>query len=124
MKKSEVDNFISLSSRIESLHEEMGLLSRKSPNDPLNEFKLSAINSILNEANKLLIERPPLKDFLQFSDDKLPTNSDVVFILGLYRKSLEKIRSENISINYDGSTWYWDLDGGGTGQRTNPPVVM
>jgi hypothetical protein len=124
MKKAEVHSFISLLARVESLHEEIGILSRKNPNDPINKFKLSAFNSILAEANAQLKDKLPLKDFDLFSEDELPTNSDVVFILGLYRKALEKVRSENISIDYSGKNWYWDVDDGKTSIRTNPPNVM
>lgn len=124
MNKQEVDNFISLSSRIESLHQELGILSKKSPNDALNKFKLNVVNSILQEANDLLAEKPPLKGFGQFSEDDLPTNSDVVFILGLYRKALEKIRSDNIVLDYSEKFWYWEIDGRQSSTRTNPPIVM
>ena len=124
MKKKEVDAFISLHSRIESLYQEIGILSKKNPNDGLNVFKLKVVNSILDEANIILADKLPLKDFKQFSEDEIPTNSDVVFILGLYIKSLEKIRSDNISIDYSEKYWYWDVEDGRRGVRTNPPNVM
>jgi|SRR3990167_7668862 predicted nuclease with TOPRIM domain len=123
MNKKQVNSFIYLSARIESLYNELTLLSRKNPNDAINEFKIELINSILEEANIITGDKPPVKGFSKFNNDKIPSNSDAVFILGIYRKALEKIRSDNIKLDFSGK-WRWDIDGLGNGPTTNPPTVI
>lgn len=124
MKKAEVESFLSLASRIEALHIELSALSKKNPNDGLNKFKLNVVNSVIQEANLLLGEGIPLKDFEQFAEDDIPTTSDAVFILALYRKALEKLRSSNIVSDYGEKNWHWQVEDSNSSMKTNPPTVL
>ncbi|MEI9476589.1 MAG: hypothetical protein WCO26_08445 [Deltaproteobacteria bacterium] len=54
MKKNDIDRFEKTLTQLEALHSEVSVLSKKSPNDGLNEFKLGLVNSVLQEANSLL----------------------------------------------------------------------
>jgi len=47
MNENEVDLFIRVYSQIETLYAEMGLLSKRRPNDGINRFKLKYVNKIL-----------------------------------------------------------------------------
>jgi hypothetical protein len=61
----------------------------------------------------------PFKDFTSFSEDDLPTNSDVVFIVAQYLGCMEKLRADNI--RSDLGNWVWVIDGKSSSIRTAPP---
>jgi len=98
MKKEDVDKFGKIQSQIEGLYNEIGLLSKKSPNDAINKFKLKFINQILAEANSILsVAYKPFDGFDLFQEDEVPSNSDVTMIFEQYINCMEKLRTDNIS---------------------------
>lgn len=111
MNSSDVDRFEKIAGQLLGLYEEMSLLSKKSPNDAVNKFKLKFINRQLSESNAFLSERyRPFDDFDLFSEDDVPQNSDVVFILSQYLQCSEKLRADNVVIRNGG--WHWLVEGG------------
>lgn len=74
--------------QVRTLKYEFQALSSKKPNDPLNNFKVKCVNQTLADANKVLGVNKPYKDFDQFCDEELPTNSDVLMMLSLYLDKL------------------------------------
>lgn len=74
--------------QVRTLKFEFQALSSKKPNDTLNKFKVKYVNQTLTEANKILGEDKPYKDFDVFCDEELPTNSDVLMIFSLYLNKL------------------------------------
>ena len=111
MNSSDVDRFEKLAGQVLGLYEEMSILSKKSPNDAVNKFKLKFINHQLSESNELLAERyRPFEDFEIFSEDEVPQNSDVVFILSQYLQCMEKLRGDYVVVR--NGTWYWRVQGG------------
>lgn len=111
MNSSDVDKFEKLLGQVQGLYEEMSILSKKSPNDAVNKFKLKFINHQLRESNALLAERyRPFDDFDIFSEDEIPQNSDVVFILSQYLQCMEKLRGDNVVVR--NGYWYWHVEGG------------
>ena len=123
MEKREVDLFEKIYGQMEALHTEISALSKKSPNDAVNKFKLKFINRVIEEANGLLKEEyKPFTDFDFFGEDDVPTNSDVSMIIAQYLNCLEKLRSDNIGI-YHGS-WCWVIDGRQTDIRTSYPKKL
>ncbi len=123
MKRKDVDRFEKTVAQLEALHSEISVLSKKSPNDGLNEFKLRLVNSVLQEANLLLGDTyKPFPDFLAFNQDAVPSNSDVTFILAQYLNCMEKLRSDNISTY--GGAWYWCVDGEEHSVRTSEPKKL
>ncbi len=112
MTNEEVDNFEKTQSQIDGLYKEIGILSKKSPNDLINKFKLKFINQILAKANTLLLDTyKPLDGFDSFDDADLPSNSDVTMIFEQYLSCLEKLRSDNITTREYKNGWYWIVDG-------------
>lgn len=110
MNKNEVDKFERLCGQLASVYEEISLLSKKKPNDALNNFKLKLINKLLDECNQFLSEKyRPFNDFYSFNEDDIPQNSDAVFILSQYLQCFEKLRSDNAFIEF--GTWYWRVYG-------------
>jgi len=111
MTREEIEIYLKLQPKLAITHDELSVLSKKSPNDAVNKFKLKFINSMLKEANTILDKGyKPFIDFEVFSEDEIPTNSDIVFILSPYLRGLEKLRCDNI--DQDGlSNWFWVVDG-------------
>ena len=79
--------FEKIEGQLKGLYEEIGLLSKKKPDDAVNMFKLEFINQVLTDANSVLDEEyMPFDTFTTFDEDNLPTNSDVVMVLSQYLK--------------------------------------
>lgn len=96
MKKIDVELCNKVYAQLKALHNEISLLSRKSPTDAVNIFKLKLTNSILEAANKLLGEKnKPFDQFIVFNEDDLPNNSDVAVVLSQYLGCMEKLRESN-----------------------------
>jgi len=111
MNRSSVDVFEKLSGQLISIYEEISLLSKKSPNDAVNKFKLNFVNKLLVQSNEYLADKyRPFDDFEVFDEDDIPQNSDVVFILSQYLQCFEKLRSDNVIIRH--GSWFWRVEGG------------
>ncbi|MDZ8085776.1 MAG: hypothetical protein RMY16_09310 [Nostoc sp. DedQUE12b] len=109
MKRKDVDEFEKLSGQLQGIYEEISVLSKKSPNDAINKFKLNFINQLLNSSNEFLEDKyRPFKEFSEFDTDDVPQNSDVVFILSQYLQCFEKLRADNVQIRPGG--WCWVVD--------------
>ena len=77
MNRNDVDTFEKLSVQLLGVYEEISLLSKKSPNDALNKFKLKFINKLLNQSNSFLTDKyKPFDDFELFEEEDMPQNSD------------------------------------------------
>lgn len=109
MKREQVDGFEKLVGQLMSLYEELAVLSKKNPNDAINEFKLKFTNILLAQANQYLGDKYiPFDDFEVFDEDDVPRLSDVVFILSQYLQCFEKFRADNVQ--RDAGGWYWRVD--------------
>ena len=83
--------------QLRAIHCEISLLSKKSPTDAVNSFKLTMINKIIEMANHVLGETyKPIDDFEKFDDDDVPSTSDVVFVVAQYIKEAERLRDNHI----------------------------
>jgi hypothetical protein len=122
VKTTEVNLFEKIQVQMQALHDEVGVLSKKSPNDALNKFKLKLVNGLIHEANSLLTDDyKPLAGFEVFNEDDIPTNSDVVMVLAQYLNCLEKLRSDNIEESDDDYGWYWVINNKLSDIKTKPP---
>jgi hypothetical protein len=120
MKGKDIELFEKLNAQLEGLYEEISILSKKSPNDAVNKFKLKFINQVLTDVSSIFAEKyRPFKDFQSFSEDDLPTNADVTFMLSQYINCMEKLRADNIRCDYE--SWYWVVSGQITSIQTAPP---
>ena len=54
MNVKDVDKFEKLWSQLSGTYEEITLLSKKSPNDALNKFKLKFVNKLIAQSNDFL----------------------------------------------------------------------
>lgn len=96
--------------QLRAVHGEMSLLSKKSQNDAVNKFKLDMVNRVIASANEVLgSDYRPFDDFEAFDADKLPSNSDVVFIIAQYLEEIERYRTDNV-VRHD-YNWVYLIDG-------------
>ena len=119
--EDEVIQFEKIQTQIKGLYNEVGILSKKNPNDAVNKFKLKFINQSLKEANDILKDKKPYSDFDVFSSDDMPSVSDVVMILEQYYSALEKIRCANIKMEW--GHWYWIINGKLSDHKTNSSTL-
>ena len=120
MNSDDVSEFERVQTQLEAMYNEIGTLSKKTPDGPINKFKLKLINQILDDANTILgDDYKPFPDFTHFDENELPSNSDVVVILAQYLGGLESLRCDNIERKL--RNWYWVLDDEGELIETGPP---
>lgn len=112
MKAEEADLFDTSEDQIRAMYDEIGLLSKKKPDGPVNKFKLKFINDVLKKVNKIMgVKYMPLDDFNTFDEDALPSVSDVVFILSQYMQSMDKFRFDNTFLDKATYDQHWYLQG-------------
>lgn len=123
MNIHEVKRFEKVKVQIQELYKEISILSKKSPDSPINQFKLRIINRILMTANELLDGKyKPFDDFSVFDESDLPTNSDIVVILSQYIECLEKLKLENVT--FELGSYYWIIDSKNSKIETTRPPEM
>lgn len=123
LKRLDVDEIERLIGQLDGHHSEVTALTKKSPNDAVNDFKLKFINTTIVKCNHFLGEQyKPFIDFSSFDSDDVPSNSDVTFILAQYKQAIEKLRSDNVY--REGSFWYYRLEDSDEKLRTAPPLKI
>ena len=95
--KEDIETLEKTRGQLQAVHREISMLSKKSPSDAVNVFKLKMINSIVAVANKLLGDSyEPVAGFEQFDEDAVPTTSDVAFVVAQYLEEIGRFRSDHI----------------------------
>ncbi|MCA1869719.1 hypothetical protein HW571_29410 [Agrobacterium genomosp. 3] len=123
MDKRDIEKLEKVSGQIDGLHREISALVKKSPNDALNKFKLSFVNTALAEANAVLGSAyQPFASFTQFNEDDVPSNSDVAMILAQYLEELERKRADNLTRS--AGLWVYEIDGKPSDIRTAAPKKL
>jgi hypothetical protein len=121
--EQEVIQFEKIQTQIMGLYNEIGILSKKNPNDAVNKFKLKFINQSIKEANELLKKQKPYSGFDVFDEDDAPSTSDVVMILEQYCSALEKMRCANITKKDFTNNWFWLINGKESSIKTNSSTI-
>lgn len=119
MERKHVDQFEKVKVQLDSLHQEMSVLAKKSPNDAVNAFKIRLINSTVESCNELFgAKHKPFADFDKFNTDELPSNSDATVIIAQYIECAEIFKADNV---YYDAGWHWDIDDSEEVVDTTPP---
>ncbi len=120
VESKQVDMFEKTDAQLTALVTEIGSLSKSKPDNPLNKFKIRFINQALAQANTLLDDQHrPIDGFEQFTEELLPSYSDVLIVLTQYVSALEGWRSANaIKVGYN---WQWNIKGN-RARSTEPPT--
>jgi hypothetical protein len=109
MKRKDIDEFEKLCGQLQGIYDELSILSKKSPNDAVNKFKLKFINKLLQDSNIFLSDKyRPFEGFSEFDLDDVPQNSDAVFMLSQYLQCFEKNRADSIIPRH--GNWYWAVE--------------
>jgi len=123
VSNEDVSEFEALVAQMTSVYDEMEKLASKKPNDAINKFKLGIVNQLLRRTNRLITPVKPLEGFEFFSEEELPSNSDVQLVLSQYLSAMEKFRTDNVVQGYDGR-WYWVVDGKQSDIETTRPEKL
>ena len=119
--KEDIETLENTRAQLQAVHREISILSKKSPNDGLNAFKLNLINSILVAANSLLGDTyKPVAGFDEFNEDDMPSTSDVTFVIAQYLEEIERFRSDHTA--HDGLKRVYLLSGEPSDVRVVGPV--
>lgn len=98
MKKSDVELYEKLHSQLITMKNQFETLSKKKPNDVVNEFKIGLVNKLLTDINELIGDNKPFPTFEQFENNPKVFNSDVLLILAHYLTSMIQFKSANITV--------------------------
>lgn len=80
--------------QLRAMAEDFENLSKKKPDDKLNKFKVELVNDLLRRANSVLSPGTPIKSFVEFDSEDLPSNSDVLLVLSQYVTYLGSYKPE------------------------------
>lgn len=119
--EQDIESLEKLIGQLKALHAEVSLLSRKSPSDAVNAFKLKLINKCLAFGNEVLGENyKPFDDFNAFDSDDVPSNSDVTMVIAQYLEEAGRYRSDNVMMS--NGWYYYKLGGEKSSIRSAPPT--
>ena len=91
LEPATIQEFRKMSVQIKTFSNEIRILSKKSPDAPVNKFKLKFLNHVLKKTTSILGEaHRPFLDFETFDDGDLPTTSDVLLMLSHYAESMNR----------------------------------
>ena len=104
--KEEIQLLIKGVGQLKGLIKNFSELSKKKPDEQVNKFKLNLVNKILSILNSILDEtNKPFKEFVEFDDTNLPSNSDVLIILNQYLNCMENFSNENTKYKSPFDKW-------------------
>lgn len=98
MTRADVELYDKLYGQLVTMKFQFEVLSKKNPNDVVNEFKIGLVNNLLVGINGLIGDYKPFSDFEQFEDSPKVFNSDVLLILAHYITAMGRFKSANIII--------------------------
>jgi len=99
VKNHSTEAFQRLYTQIQDIYSEISILSKKTPDGKINTFKLEFVNQLLSMANEVLSDQnKPFSDFSTFSEDDMPSYSDVVLVISQYLKCLERLNKDGIHL--------------------------
>lgn len=98
ISEAAVRDFLRSQEQLGSFLIEVGKLSAKKPDGPLNKFKLGFINQVLETVNGILgDEFRPFPQFTVFDvEGSIPSASDVVMMLSQYQSAMARFRSAHM----------------------------
>lgn len=98
MTKADVELYDKLHGQLLTMRAQFEALSKKNPNDVVNEFKIGLVNKLLVDINGLIGNYKPFPDFELFENVPIVFNSDVLLILAHYLTAMNRFKSANITV--------------------------
>lgn len=96
---ADVTQFLMLRELAKGLYDEMKDLSKKSPNEALNQFKIKSLNRVLTPIKEILKNEPTALFLDVLEESSLPTNSDIVIIFSQYLTSMQKFEDRYFRVD-------------------------
>jgi hypothetical protein len=88
------ESWEALNPLLKAMFKDFQELSKKKPNDPLNEKKVELVNRLLQPV-LVILESELTRGYLDLLDkENLPSNSDVSLMLGQFMASMDAFRSK------------------------------
>jgi hypothetical protein len=98
--------------QLKTFYDEISILSKKTPDGPVNKFKLKLLNDTLKKVTAILgAAHRPFPDFEAFDEVGLPTASDVVLMLSHYIKSMIPFKTAHTYSDDEEGKKYWYTKG-------------
>ena len=98
MTKADVELYDKLHGQLTTMKTQFEALSKKNPNDAVNEFKIGLVNQLLADINGLISNYKPFPNFEQFENSPKIFNSDVLLILAHYLTAMNRFKRANITV--------------------------
>lgn len=98
MTKTDVELYDKLHGQLKTMKSQFDALSKKNPNDVVNEFKIGLVNKLLADINGLIGDYKPFPNFEQFENSPKVFNSDVLLILAHYLTAMSRFKGANITV--------------------------
>ena len=112
LEPATIHEFRKLRVQIKTFSEEIKILSKKSPDAPVNKFKLKYLNDVLKKMTAILGEgHRPFPDFEMFEEVDQPTTSDVVLMLSHYIESMSRFFSHHTYKDENNQNRLWHTKG-------------
>jgi len=118
--EADIEVFEKMRAQLQDLKAQFQVLSKGKPNEAINAFKLRMVNQLLGRANNYLeLEARPFADFTEFSEDDLPSNSDVLIMLTQYGTCLHRFLVGNSARRQAEQGLFWIVNGEVTERRSS-----
>lgn len=98
MIKADVELYDKLHGQLMTMKTQFDALSKKTPNDVVNEFKIGLVNKLLVDINELIGDYKPFPNFEQFENSPRVFNSDVLLILAHYLTAMSRFKVANTTV--------------------------
>lgn len=98
MTKTDVELYDKLHGQLMTMKSQFDALSKKNPNDVVNEFKIGLVNKLLADINGLIGDYKPFPNFEQFENSPKVFNSDVLLILVHYLTAMSRFKGAIITV--------------------------
>jgi len=115
---TEIEDFEKSISQLNKLIIDFHELSKKKPDEPVKDFKLDLVNSILKKLNEILTDSDkPFNEFSVFLIEEIPSNSDVLLVLNQYHECARRFAIKNVDNDTYNNCWL--VDGKSTSKLIN-----
>ena len=90
---------------VDGLYVDMQKLASRKQEGAFSKNRIAMTNKLLKAVKDLLVDEPS-SEFLELLDEELiPTNGDVLLILGQYRSAMEHFWNKYTTDDYGGRQW-------------------
>ena len=107
MIKADIETYDKLHGQLMTMKTQFDALSKKNPNDVVNEFKIGLVNKLLADINGLIGDYKPFPTFEQFENSPKVFNSDVLLILAQYLTAMSRFKGANTTVEKSSINTDW-----------------